>query len=158
MWLECVVSTAQCWKGAAPKRRRGARILQLQTAAHIVWLLLFSQLFSNWQVKSAVRRAHWGAFLENLFPSRQQKGSGALNMELDEDCTLSDWEAMLELDEALALWVLQGPARGEWGWEWGWAASDLQDPEWDSEEIPAVSRPQLVSWKHHGEKRWKMKM
>lgn len=105
------------------------------------------------QVKSAVRRAHWGTFLENFLPSRHQKGSGTQNMELDEDCTLSDWEAMLELDEALALWVLQGPARGEWGWEWGWAASDLQDPEWDSEEIPAVSRPQLVSRKHRGGKR-----
>lgn len=52
---------------------------------------------------------------------------------------MSDWEAVLELDEALAEWLLQGPARGEWGWEWGWAASDLQDPECDSEEIPAVS-------------------
>ena len=62
-----------------------------------------------------------------------------MDMELDEDCTMSDWEAVLELDEALAGWLLQGPARGEWGWEWGWAASDLQDPEWDTEEIPAVS-------------------
>ena len=53
----------------------------------------------------------------------------------------SDWEEMLELDEALAGWLLQGPARGEWGWEWGWATSDLQDPDWDSEEVPAVSDP-----------------
>ncbi|GLD67665.1 GRAM domain-containing protein 1B isoform X4 [Lates japonicus] len=62
-------------------------------------------------------------------------------MELDEDCTMSDWEAVLELDEALAGWFLQGPARGEWGWEWGWAASDLQDPEWDNEDVPAVLSP-----------------
>lgn len=68
-------------------------------------------------------------------------------MELDEDCTMSDWEAVLELDEALAGWLMQGPARGEWGWEWGWAASDLQDPEWDTEEIPAVSCPPLASLK-----------
>lgn len=68
-----------------------------------------------------------------------------MNAELDEDCTMSEWEAMLELDEALAGWLLQGPARGEWGWEWGWAASDLQDPEWDTEDIPAVSRPPLVN-------------
>lgn len=62
-----------------------------------------------------------------------------MNMELEEDCMMSDWEAVLELDEALAGWLLQGPAPGEWGWEWGWAASDLQDPDWDTEEIPAVS-------------------
>ncbi|KAJ4936016.1 hypothetical protein JOQ06_017540 [Pogonophryne albipinna] len=57
---------------------------------------------------------------------------------MDEDCTLSEWEAVLELDETLAGWLLQGPDRGEWGWEWGWAASDLQDPEWDTEDVPAV--------------------
>lgn len=62
-----------------------------------------------------------------------------MNMEVDEDCTTSDWEAVLELDEALAGWLLQGPARGEWGWEWGWSASDLQDPDFDAEEVPAVS-------------------
>lgn len=56
-------------------------------------------------------------------------------MELCEDCSLLDWEAVLELDEALAGWFLQGPARGEWGW----AAPDLQDQQWDSEGIPAVS-------------------
>lgn len=61
-------------------------------------------------------------------------------MALYEDCTMSEWEAMLELDEALAGWFLQGPARGELGWEWGWAASDLHDPDCDSEEIPAVSK------------------
>ncbi|KAK1900626.1 Protein Aster-B [Dissostichus eleginoides] len=58
---------------------------------------------------------------------------------MDEDCTLSEWEAVLELDEALAGWLLQGPDRGEWGWEWGWAASDHQDPEWDTEDVPAQS-------------------
>lgn len=67
-------------------------------------------------------------------------------MELYEDCTMADWEAVLELDEALAGWLLQGPAQGEWGWEWGWAASDLQEPpQCDSEEIPAVSPPPLAS-------------
>lgn len=65
--------------------------------------------------------------------------------ELDEDPAVSEWEAMLELDEALAGWLLQGPARGEWGWEWGWAASDLPDPDWDDEDIPAVSWPLLVT-------------
>ncbi|KAK1900124.1 Protein Aster-B [Dissostichus eleginoides] len=60
---------------------------------------------------------------------------------MDEDCTLSEWEAVLELDEALAGWLLQGPDRGEWGWEWGWAASDHQDPEWDTEDVPAVLSP-----------------
>lgn len=50
-------------------------------------------------------------------------------------------EAVQELDEALAGWLLQGPARREWGWEWGWDASDHQDQDWDSEEIPAVSEP-----------------
>lgn len=60
-------------------------------------------------------------------------------MDSDEESALSDWEAVLQLDEALAGWFLQGPARGEWGWEWGWAASDVDDPEWDNEEIPAVS-------------------
>ncbi|XP_068601807.1 dapper homolog 3 [Brachionichthys hirsutus] len=54
-------------------------------------------------------------------------------MELYEDCSMSDWEAVLELDEALAGWLLQGPAGGDWGW----AASDPRDPECDSEEIPA---------------------
>ena len=53
--------------------------------------------------------------------------------------SLSDWEMVLELDEALAGWFQHGPARGEWGWEWGWAASDLQDPDWDTEDLPAVS-------------------
>lgn len=61
-------------------------------------------------------------------------------MDLDDDCRMSDWEAVLELDEALAGWLLQGRAPGEWGWEWGWAASDSREPDWDSEEIPAVSR------------------
>lgn len=60
-------------------------------------------------------------------------------MEVCEDCTLLDWEAVLELDEALAGCFLHGPARGEWGWEWDWAALDLQDHQCDSEEIPAVS-------------------
>lgn len=68
-----------------------------------------------------------------------------MNMELDDHCTLSDWEAVLEIDEALAGWLLQGSARGEWGWEWGWPASDLQDHEWDNEDIPAVSCPPLVN-------------
>ncbi|KAF3848233.1 hypothetical protein F7725_021261 [Dissostichus mawsoni] len=63
----------------------------------------------------------------------------AVRVDMDEDCTLSEWEAVLELDEALAGWLLQGPDRGEWGWEWGWAASDHQDPEWDTEDVPAVS-------------------
>lgn len=60
-------------------------------------------------------------------------------MELCEDCTLLDWETVLELDEALAGWFLQGPAQGKWGWEWGWAASELQDQQCDFEGIPAVS-------------------
>lgn len=60
-------------------------------------------------------------------------------MEVDEDCTMSDWEAVLELDEALAGWFLQGPAIGEWGWDWDWPFSNFKDPDWDSEEIPAVS-------------------
>ena len=59
-------------------------------------------------------------------------------MDLSEGA-LSDWETVLEMDEALAGWVQQGPARGEWGWEWGWAVSDLQDPDWDTEDLPAVS-------------------
>lgn len=60
-------------------------------------------------------------------------------MELCEDCTMLDWEAALELDEALAGWFLQGPARGAWGWEWGWAAPDLQDRRCNPDGIPAVS-------------------
>lgn len=56
-------------------------------------------------------------------------------MEVCEDCTLLDWEAVLELDEALAGCFLQAPARGEWGW----AASDLREQQPDSEGIPAVS-------------------
>lgn len=56
-------------------------------------------------------------------------------MEVCEDCTMLDWEAVLELDEALAWWFLQGPAGGEWGW----AASELQDRQRDAEGIPAVS-------------------
>lgn len=64
-----------------------------------------------------------------------------MHMELDEDCTVSDWETLLEFDEALAGWLLQGPARVDGAWEWGWAALELKDPEWDNEEIPAVSRP-----------------
>lgn len=62
-------------------------------------------------------------------------------MDSDEDSAMSDWEAVLKLDEALAGWLLQGPARGEWGWEWGWAPTDVQDPDWDNEEIPAVLSP-----------------
>lgn len=62
-----------------------------------------------------------------------------MNVELGEDCTMSEWEAVLELDEALAGWLLQGSDSGEWGWEWGWAASSLHDPEWNNEDIPAVS-------------------
>uniref|UniRef100_A0A8C6TJB4 GRAM domain containing 1Bb n=1 Tax=Neogobius melanostomus TaxID=47308 RepID=A0A8C6TJB4_9GOBI len=62
-------------------------------------------------------------------------------MDSDEDSALSEWEAVLQLDEALAGWFLQGPAQGEWGWDWGWAASDIQDPKWDNEEIPAVLSP-----------------
>lgn len=60
-----------------------------------------------------------------------------MNVGLDEDWTMAEWEAVLELDEELAGWLLQGPDRG--AWEWGWAASNLQDPEWDTEDIPAVS-------------------
>lgn len=56
-------------------------------------------------------------------------------MESDEDCTMSDWEAVLELDEALAGWFLQGSAGGERGRP----APNLQVPGWDAEEIPAVS-------------------
>lgn len=70
-----------------------------------------------------------------------------MHMELDEDCTMSEWEALLELDEALAGWLLQGPARGECGWEWGRAALDFHDPEWDNEEVPAVSCHTLVNLK-----------
>ncbi|KAJ3590961.1 hypothetical protein NHX12_008909 [Muraenolepis orangiensis] len=57
---------------------------------------------------------------------------------MDEDWALSDWESMLELDEALAGWVLQGPARGEWGW-----ASEPRDPPdlRDTEDVPAVLSP-----------------
>lgn len=73
-----------------------------------------------------------------------------MNMDSDEDCTMSEWEAMLELDEALAGWLLQAPARGEWGWEWGWAASDLQDSDGDTEEVPAVSFPAYASVKPQG--------
>ena len=80
-------------------------------------------------------------------------------MDLSE-AALSDWEMVLELDEALAGWVHQGPARGEWGWEWGWAASDLQDPDWDTEDLPAVSDaspdgkgPRDTRW---GTERWKV--
>lgn len=61
------------------------------------------------------------------------------DMEPWEDATLLDWEAVLELDEALAGCALQAPALGEWGWEWGWAASELQDQQHCSEGIPAVS-------------------
>lgn len=79
--------------------------------------------------------------MESLFPFREanNKEAGTMNVELDEDCTLSEWEAVLELDEALAGWLLQGPDSGEWGWEWGWAAASLHNPEWDNEDIPAVS-------------------
>lgn len=66
-------------------------------------------------------------------------------MDLCEECSLSEWEAALELDEALAGWLQQGPTRGEWGWEWGWAASShlRQEPkEQEHEEIPAVSPPE----------------
>ena len=76
-----------------------------------------------------------------------------MNMELDEDCTMSDWEAVLELDEALAGWLLRGPDRGKWGWEWGWADSDLQDPEWDTEDIPAVSCYPHVSAKQRDKRK-----
>ncbi|KAK0145952.1 GRAM domain-containing protein 1B [Merluccius polli] len=62
-------------------------------------------------------------------------------MDPHKDYVTVDWETVLELDEALAGWCLQGPARGEWGWEWGWAASDLQDPDWDTEDLPAVLSP-----------------
>ncbi|KAF3848225.1 hypothetical protein F7725_021253 [Dissostichus mawsoni] len=74
-----------------------------------------------------------------VFPAFLGGELAAVRVDMDEDCTLSEWEAVLELDEALAGWLLQGPDRGEWGWEWGWAASDHQDPEWDTEDVPAVS-------------------
>lgn len=51
----------------------------------------------------------------------------------------SDWQVELELDKDLAGWIPQDPARGEFGWEWGWAALDHQDQDWESEEVPAVS-------------------
>lgn len=64
-------------------------------------------------------------------------------MDVCEECSLSEWEAALELDEALAGWLQQGPARGEWGWEWGWAASShLREEREEHEEIPAVSPAQ----------------
>lgn len=56
-------------------------------------------------------------------------------MELYDDCAMLDWETMLELDEALTRWFLQDPLQGKWGW----VATELQDPECDSEDIPAVS-------------------
>lgn len=80
-----------------------------------------------------------GDFQTLLHSDTQSYRADEVNMEMDEDGTMSEWEAVLELDEALAGWLMQGPARGEWGWEWGWAASNLQDPEWDDEDIPAVS-------------------
>lgn len=64
------------------------------------------------------------------------------HMDVCEECSVSEWEAALELDEALAGWLQQGPARGEWGWEWGWAAAShlLEEPEErEPDEIPAVS-------------------
>lgn len=57
-----------------------------------------------------------------------------LDLDLCEDGLMLDWEAVLELDEVLAGWFLQAPAAGDWGWEW-----DLQEQQWDSEGIPAVS-------------------
>uniref|UniRef100_A0A8C7JGE3 GRAM domain containing 1Bb n=1 Tax=Oncorhynchus kisutch TaxID=8019 RepID=A0A8C7JGE3_ONCKI len=53
----------------------------------------------------------------------------------------SDWEAVLELDEALAGWLPQDPAQEEFGWEWDWAASDPPDQDLESEEVPAVLSP-----------------
>lgn len=58
-----------------------------------------------------------------------------MNRDWDEDCSTSDWEAVLELDEALAGWFLQVPIRVDWGW----GPSDPQDPECDTEDVPAVS-------------------
>ncbi|KAJ8368904.1 hypothetical protein SKAU_G00089320 [Synaphobranchus kaupii] len=48
--------------------------------------------------------------------------------------SVADWEAILELDEALTGWLLQGPpseqlTRPDWEWDW------------ESEEIPAVLSP-----------------
>lgn len=59
-------------------------------------------------------------------------------MELCEDCTTLDWEAVPELDEDLAGWFLEEPDGGEWSWEWGWVSSDLQDQQCDSERILGV--------------------
>uniref|UniRef100_A0AAV2J022 VASt domain-containing protein n=1 Tax=Knipowitschia caucasica TaxID=637954 RepID=A0AAV2J022_KNICA len=75
--------------------------------------------------------------------SQSLKREGECNScEMDsEDSSLSDWEAVLQLDEALAGWFLQGPAQTEWGWECGRAAYDDRDPLWDNEEIPAVLSP-----------------
>ncbi|KAG9348283.1 hypothetical protein JZ751_002018 [Albula glossodonta] len=53
--------------------------------------------------------------------------------------SLDDWEAMLQLDEALAGWLLQGPPENnstcsDWeDWDWDW--------DWESEAIPAVLSP-----------------
>lgn len=56
-----------------------------------------------------------------------------------EDCTVLDWEAVLELDEALAGWFLKAPVQGDWGWEWSRPASHPQEQQHHSEGIPAVS-------------------
>lgn len=44
-----------------------------------------------------------------------------------------DWESLMELEEALAGWLIQG---SDWDQEWHWGPRD--DPYQD-EEIPAVS-------------------
>lgn len=47
--------------------------------------------------------------------------------------SLSDWEALLELEEALTRWLLQASTTNDWeGGIW-------ENWDWESEEIPAVS-------------------
>lgn len=67
--------------------------------------------------------------------------------------SLSDWEAMLELDEALAGWLPQGSV---WSEEWLWTYREdpveryqqLDNDGDDNDDIPAVS---LRFWEQEDE-------
>lgn len=59
-----------------------------------------------------------------------------------------DWETLLELEESLTMWLLQGSASA-YGLPWSSTESSSEEDE-DDEDIPAVSWQFVEVWNEQG--------
>lgn len=64
------------------------------------------------------------------------------NMDLSLSCQ-EDWETLMELEEALAGWLIQG---SDWNQDWLWGS---RENSYQDEEIPAVSQESCEIPKKH---------